>query len=131
MNEEEYKKYIEEQRDKNEYYKELKTDYEFAVDNALLRIEDLEQENAQLKQDVEKLAHNMTVQDIYNAKIVQQLKDKDENISNLIKLLIEMVFDDINDLGVYQELVARHLVKLGYIVKEDGFYKELETNKED
>ncbi len=61
----------------------------------------------------------------------QQLKDKDEKISNLIKLLIEMVFDDINDLGVYQELVARHLVKLGYIVKEDGLYKELETNKED
>lgn len=53
---------------------------------------------------------------------MKKLKDKDEKISNLIKLLVEMIFDDTNDLGVYQELVARHLVKLGYIVKEDGIF---------
>lgn len=47
--------------------------------------ERLQKENEQLKQDVEKLAHNMIVQDIYNSKIVQQLKDKDEKISKVIE----------------------------------------------
>ena len=115
------------------------------------RIQDLEllvgtlqQENTQLKRmlnikekfDKKEVPYEWEFKDMFdmreeNAQLKQQLKDKDEKISDLIKLLIEMVFDDIDYLGVYQELVARHLVKLGYIVKEDGYYKELESNKED
>lgn len=60
-------------------------------------IDYLQQENAQLKQDVEKLAHNMTVQDIYNAKIVQQLKDKDEKISKAIEYCNEKLKWNRND----------------------------------
>ena len=125
---------IEEQKNKNTIqmlYYVIKT-YDTGLSKEDIdSLDIIQQENTILKQNAK---HNDKVVDKVNWDnnlLKQQLKDKDEKISNLIKLLVEMVFDDINDLGVYQELVARHLVKLGYIVKEDGLYKELKSNKED
>ena len=78
MSEEEYNKYIEEQRDKNEYYKDLKTEYEYALDNALLRIEELEQQLKDKDEKISKVIEFITKYDLYSIETVESEETKNK-----------------------------------------------------